>query len=227
MFGVFGALFAIVLRKRPHVPPAVLNSVRNSSLAFIGYNLLYGVTVPGIDMAAHIGGLLVGFLVAMGLAMSFEQQRHLARRRVPMVAVTGLAILAVVFALAPNRPVSAVDQDLKAFAQTEATANQRFNTLLQGAQAGTVSDAEFARVLRDEISPSWDAGLETLAGYTDLPAKVQGRMDAIVAYARKRSEAHALFIRAMDAQDASLAASAQRALQESNEMAAALIQEPE
>ena len=59
IFGISGALLSIVyyLNKKSN------NMIQYNYfplLIFIGYNTFYGFLVPGIDNAAHIGGLVVG-----------------------------------------------------------------------------------------------------------------------------------------------------------------------
>jgi membrane associated rhomboid family serine protease len=59
VFGLFGAL---LVADRVH-KPALTRNARNLTAqigVLIGINLLIGFTVPGIDNAAHIGGLLAG-----------------------------------------------------------------------------------------------------------------------------------------------------------------------
>ncbi len=41
--------------------------MRGGALAFVGYNMVFGLGVPGIDMAAHLGGLVVGFVCGLVL----------------------------------------------------------------------------------------------------------------------------------------------------------------
>ena len=60
VFGVVGALFAFVATHRAVVPAELFRSLRGSLVGFLGYNLLFGLLIPGVDMAAHIGGLVAG-----------------------------------------------------------------------------------------------------------------------------------------------------------------------
>jgi rhomboid protease GluP len=63
IFGLFGTLVAIGMRLGR--PGRMLVS---QTLPIIGINLAFGFAVPNISNAAHIGGLLCGFLVGLGVA---------------------------------------------------------------------------------------------------------------------------------------------------------------
>jgi membrane associated rhomboid family serine protease len=60
--GVFGLFGLLLVADRVH-KPALTRNARNMTTQIgmlIGINLLIGFTIPGIDNAAHIGGLLAG-----------------------------------------------------------------------------------------------------------------------------------------------------------------------
>lgn len=60
--GVFGLFGALLVADRVH-KPALTRNARNLTMQIgmlIAINLVIGITVPGIDNAAHIGGLLAG-----------------------------------------------------------------------------------------------------------------------------------------------------------------------
>ena len=42
---------------------------------FVGINLVYGFTTPGIDMSAHVGGIIAGFVVAAALLAGKTDRR--------------------------------------------------------------------------------------------------------------------------------------------------------
>jgi rhomboid protease GluP len=67
IFGVFGGLLGFLAIRHRDVPTAVLRPMRGGALAFVGYNTIFALGVPGIDMAAHLGGLVVGFLCGLML----------------------------------------------------------------------------------------------------------------------------------------------------------------
>jgi membrane associated rhomboid family serine protease/tetratricopeptide (TPR) repeat protein len=60
IFGLFGACAVLGYRHREAIPKPIQQSLVGGMLPAIGYNLIYGFSVPGIDNAAHIGGLIAG-----------------------------------------------------------------------------------------------------------------------------------------------------------------------
>jgi len=67
IFGLYGALLAFLMRHHGSSVSKALGPLRNSALLFVGYNLLYGLFRPDIDLSAHFGGLVTGFLVGLFL----------------------------------------------------------------------------------------------------------------------------------------------------------------
>jgi rhomboid protease GluP len=65
VFGVFGILLGFMLLRRDSIPIEVIRAHRNSVGAFLVLNLLLGLSISWIDMAAHGGGLLAGFLCGL------------------------------------------------------------------------------------------------------------------------------------------------------------------
>jgi len=93
IFGVLGALLAFTVIMHQAMPLAVKKAQRNSTLAFVGYALISGFSTPGIDNAAHLGGLAGGFLAGLLLARPLdpEQRKSGGVRRMAAVALVGLA----------------------------------------------------------------------------------------------------------------------------------------
>ncbi len=65
IFGIFGALLGFLAIRHRDIPAALLKPMRGGALAFIGYNTVFGLGIPGIDMAAHFGGLAAGFVCGL------------------------------------------------------------------------------------------------------------------------------------------------------------------
>ena len=94
IFGLLGGLLAFVLNPASGVPPTIVASQRRSGLLFIAYNLFAGFTNHGVDNAAHLGGLVGGFLIGWMLARPLDvTAREQAQPRFALAAVLGLTAL--------------------------------------------------------------------------------------------------------------------------------------
>ncbi len=65
IFGLLGALLYFGYHYRVYLGTALKNQI----IPLILINLVYGFLMPGIDNAAHVGGLIGGFLIAMALGV--------------------------------------------------------------------------------------------------------------------------------------------------------------
>ncbi len=82
IFGIYGAILAFLLMQRKTFPTSAAMSVAKGAGVFIVYNLAYSIANPNIDVRAHIGGLIAGFLVALPLSTPIVpgvQPVHLTR----------------------------------------------------------------------------------------------------------------------------------------------------
>ena len=154
VFGAFGGLMGFVLFRHESIPKHILGRLRVSGSSFLFYNLIFGLSIPGIDMAAHAGGLVAGF--ASGLILSQPLDRVTVRtrtwRNIVMVAL-GTASLAVAVALAPA--------DLRAllvrFSAMDKQTLETYNHAVEEFQDGKSSKAEFARTIQTQVLPPWRA----------------------------------------------------------------------
>src|SRR5206468_7390816 len=64
IFGLFGVLLVFGIRYRQSIPPFFKRAVGTGILPIILINLVIGFSVPAIDNAAHISGLLAGAVLA-------------------------------------------------------------------------------------------------------------------------------------------------------------------
>lgn len=95
IFGVVGCLLAAIFTKSRKLPAALVASMRSSMLFFVGYSLFMGFVVGFIDNAAHIGGLVAGFLMGMVLAEKFDESEYRRQVLVRAAVATMLAAFAL------------------------------------------------------------------------------------------------------------------------------------
>jgi membrane associated rhomboid family serine protease len=72
IFGIIGGLFAFIGREHSGVPPTVGRDLRSSIAPFLLFNIGAGFLYPHTDNAAHIGGLIGGWLAGHLLARSLH-----------------------------------------------------------------------------------------------------------------------------------------------------------
>ncbi|HEY4355740.1 MAG TPA: rhomboid family intramembrane serine protease [Acidobacteriaceae bacterium] len=82
IFGLYGAVFGFLLMERRSLAPGATRSIAQSAGIFILYNFIYGAGHGQTDMAAHIGGLVGGFLAGLLLV----RRRADGPWRVPVAA---------------------------------------------------------------------------------------------------------------------------------------------
>ncbi len=106
IFGLAGALLAAFKLGEFSVPRAALSGTLRSLGAFVVYNLIFGFAIPGIDNAAHIGGLITGLIVGALIALIAPQQEQAPRRAgIFLVMILTLAGLAMQVAHHYNVPL--------------------------------------------------------------------------------------------------------------------------
>jgi rhomboid protease GluP len=91
IFGLAGALLASFYLGEFSVPKVAIQGTLRSLLFFVGFNVLFGAVVSGVDNACHVGGLISGLILGALIARVAPQHDDLLRR----VAVLGVVALAL------------------------------------------------------------------------------------------------------------------------------------
>jgi len=169
IFGLFGAFLAFLSRQRHQIPPTILRKHSISTAAFVLFNLVSGAIQPGIDNAAHVGGLLSGFVLGFTLARPLDPE---IRKPFPVTqSLAAVAIIATVI-FAAIWQVKGIGSELtvpeqflrrhNAYATGEAQNLQLWNTLAQRASTGSMSAAELGQRFEEDILPFWQAQKDQL-----------------------------------------------------------------
>ncbi|WP_204842950.1 rhomboid family protein [Priestia flexa] len=90
IFGCFGALLFLA-RTNPRV---FFRTIGYNVLALIVINLIFGLVVPGIDNAGHIGGLVGGFLAASIVSLPKKPKLYV---QIPAFVSTVLLVLGLLY----------------------------------------------------------------------------------------------------------------------------------
>jgi rhomboid protease GluP len=110
VFGVYGALLAYLLIQHGVVPSAVTISVSKFAGLFVVYNIVYGMAHAEVDMVAHIGGLVSGFVAGALLAQPLlPNQNRLHRGRTLAVTAGAIALIVGGIYFLPKQKANAED----------------------------------------------------------------------------------------------------------------------
>jgi rhomboid protease GluP len=190
IFGLYGGLLAFLVRHRDRQQHAFLAALRTNTLAFLGYNVVFGFIIPGIDMAAHLGGLAGGFVCGFALMPSFPFASYF--RLWPRSVLVGVVGLVVIIGLSDLLPrAEDVETRLQQFDSLHTTILTTFNRAITQWQQGRVTEVEIVRILEQEVLPSWRTqreALQQLLTLSRLPTRQQQLVTRLVEYMSARQE---------------------------------------
>jgi len=167
IFGLYGALLAFLLRYQNEVSRETLAPLMKGAFVFVGYNVLYGLFRPDIDMAAHLGGLATGFAVGLFLAQPRSQEEGSGLGGRSLAAIL-LGVATVIVTLAGVPQPDDLQGELKRLSEVETKARATYNASLDKWKADQLTDKQFIATLENEVLPKWRAEREALAKMTRL-----------------------------------------------------------
>lgn len=169
IFGVFGAFLAFLSRQRKQIPAVIVRKHWISTSVFVLFSLVNGAIQPGIDNAAHVGGLLCGFVLGYIFARPLEPQ---VRERFSLHHIAGAGAFILVAIIAAIWQAKGIGSGLSfpeqffrahsAYVSGEARNLQLWNELAARASRGTISDAELGERFARDIVPFWESAQEQL-----------------------------------------------------------------
>ena len=188
IFGIYGLFLSLLISKKYNVPEDSRQNLISSIVFFIGYNLFYGFTKKGIDNAAHIGGLISGFIIGFAYYPAFRQPKY------SRFISTGLVIITLVTVLMIPKFITNAIGDFQnvitAFSKNEDKALWIYQENLS-----TVSPDRkqfYYDKLKTEGTDLWDANLKLLSSLHDLPPYLTERVDILREYCDLRKESYIL-----------------------------------
>ena len=110
IFGLYGIFLAFLFFHR--IAKEQRKALLTSILNFVGYNLVYGMKA-GIDNAAHIGGLLSGFLLGIIYVCSYKFEKADAQRTVSILGELGIFCIFLFSFLMLCKNVPPLYQDIR------------------------------------------------------------------------------------------------------------------
>lgn len=203
LFGMYGALFGFLLRNKKSLPEPVVARLKKGATVFIGYNLVFGMMIPNIDMAAHLGGLAAGFACGAFLErpLTVEGRRRTAGRMALAAVLVALAVFAALRTL--PKPFD-LQRALTEFSAVEADVIAKVNAAAKRDEAGELSNTQLSELLEKEVLAPWKQGGEKLyASTTDakLTEAQRAEVAKILTYVGLRTAHWELYAEAIRTQD--------------------------
>jgi membrane associated rhomboid family serine protease len=188
IFGLFGTFLAFLLRRRREIPASVIRRHWISTTLFVLFNLVSGATQPGIDNAAHVGGLISGLVLGFLLARPLDRAIRASRSIAP--SLSAVAFTAAAFALGVWQ-VNGIGSNLTIpeeyfrkhvdYANGEAENMRLWASLAQSSVQGTLSDADFAARFEKDILPFWEKQKDLLKKDSETLKGPQGQYAQLIA----------------------------------------------
>jgi rhomboid protease GluP len=91
IFGIYGLFLALLTTQL--IPKKIRTTLLQSIGFFVAYNLIYGLK-SGVDNAAHIGGLISGFIIGYGYVYSVKKEKQ--QQKVPWVLPAAILLTAMI-----------------------------------------------------------------------------------------------------------------------------------
>ena len=111
-YGLLGAIVVLLARERHQLPPERRRVLLVAPAAWLALSVGLGFLIPGVDRAAHIGGLLVGGVLGLVLRSSLSPPGRRGRERavdaVTLGAAAALVVSLCLAAFAALHPLSPV-----------------------------------------------------------------------------------------------------------------------
>ena len=200
VFGVFGAFGAFLLVRRDRIDPDAAKATARSLAMFVVLNLAVGLGIKGIDLSAHIGGLLGGFLGGIAVLYGERAARHATVRALAVLAVAvGISAATVAWRPVPAALVrfTGETQDLSNllddFGKLEQQSVDKYNYTVgelqkQGGANGQADQTRLADVIDRDILPPWRALEQRATSLADVPPRFQRLVELLRAYMKARDD---------------------------------------
>jgi rhomboid protease GluP len=185
VFGAFGAFGAFLLIRRDRLDPTIVQRRAQSLAIFIGINFAYGLTQTGIDMSAHVGGLVTGFVVGCALAAGSRAGEQLTKRAIAALAVA-IALTAGALIVMP-KPFD-LDGELAAFSATEAECLKQYNDAYHQYDSGALTGAQLADLVTKQVLPKWRAARARVESWQAVPSRFTAAVAVLKEYAGDREQ---------------------------------------
>ena len=195
IFGLYGALLVFLWRERKHVDRREFRWLFGAATVFTLLTLIMGHFVPGIDNAAHIGGLLTGALLGRVLARPWA---HASPRTHGGRWIAAASLLLAVTVLVTHIPAPTyrmgeelrARQAIRAFMLEDRRISKRWDDILASSRKDAVTFEQLAGRIDANVTAYYQESFEQLSALNLGSGAPSARaLETLRNYAALRSEA--------------------------------------
>ncbi|CAM4392869.1 rhomboid family intramembrane serine protease [Flavobacterium terrigena] len=191
IFGMYGVFLALLTTDL--VEKATRKTLLTSIAIFVGFNLINGLK-GGIDNAAHIGGLLGGFVIGYTLIPSLKKPKE-NKLKFGTIGLLSILILTSSFAVYKKIPndIGTYDAQMKEFVSIESMALEFYNL-----PPNTPND-KLLYSIKDVGIYYWNENIKLIDSFKelDLPLEIRKRNLILKEYCELRIKSYELLYKAV------------------------------
>lgn len=186
IFGLYGVFLALLTTNL--LDKSVKKAFLTSILVFVVYNIVNGLKPDsGIDNAAHIGGLLSGFLIGYAFIPSLKNFESKKLKFTTLASLTVITLLSsfLVYKILPN-DIGKYEKDIQRFVSMEAKALEVFNL------PDDTSEEQYINEFTKHGIYYWNENIKLLDGFKelDLPAHIRTKNSILREYCKLRIKSY-------------------------------------
>jgi rhomboid protease GluP len=196
IFGIYGALLSYLWLERSRIQRGEFRWMFWAAAGFSVATIVFGLMVPGIDNAAHIGGLIAGLLTGvlfinptlLGAAAMPQQVRWTAG--VVLVVLLGCMLASIPQQAYRWSDEKQVRQEIGEFLQEDAAISRAWDSILQQGRRRGASFEELADVIESVVAERYEHSFEELSALpnnANLPSAPAA--ERLTRYAEQRRDA--------------------------------------
>lgn len=195
IFGLYGALLMFLWRERAQVLPSEFRWLFGGASLFSVLILLLGWLIPGIDNAAHAGGLVAGALTGQLLARPWTA--HSPHSRVgPGLALAALLLASGWLTVHIPAPSYLFHEEVRArqaiqnFTRVDQRISAQWGEILQAAPGQRLTFDQLAGQIETTVTAGYQRSFEQLMAATpETQAPSAFALGTLQAYAQQRAQA--------------------------------------
>ena len=194
IFGVYGALLIFLWRERTNIHPHEFRWLFWGAVGFAVITIALGLSVTGIDNAAHIGGFVTGIMGGIVLAQPGKLIAVSLRTRLFAGSIFALSI-AIAIGQVPEPTYRwseevLVRKEIGEFLRDDVAIRDAWQNILDEGKQDDVSFNQMAGLIDTSIGDRYEESFEQLSHLPDNPALPSAATVAILRhYAERRRDA--------------------------------------